>query len=792
MSDLPANLELEAQVLGMMLAHNETIDTVADLLIVEDFSEPLHQRIYASALSQHSTSGVTNPATLHALFKDDPAIKELGGAAYLMQLTANQVGLLDPKGLASQLADTGRRRRIVEGLKQAIEAASDAHCPIGEAIGFADDAISEKVVQAVRDQSVEDCFDQMLAGYGQQERGVTCGRIKCLDELMGGLKPGSMNVIAARPGMGKAQPLTAKVLTPSGWRLMGELQVGDEIASPSGERSIVTGIFPQGQKEIYRVTLSDGRSTECCADHLWSVMYRGWDAPRVLTTAKIQNMLSRKRYHGRLSVDTFQGDFGSNEPLPIDPWLLGFLLGDGSICGNSLRFSTNDPEIVSKVGEALPPNLRICHAGNYDYRISRPSSGGRANVIMSALRQMGLGESRSHDKFIPEVYLRANRSARMELLRGLMDSDGWAEKSGAVRFATASERLADQVCYLVRSLGGICSVATKAITYTYKGEKKVGRDSYVCKIRMNNAAEIFSLNRKADRARRVKNYVNLNISSVEALGISCEMQCISVSHPSHLYVTDDFIVTHNTAVALSYAIGAAEQGHGVLLVSLEMPGDQLAQRMAADLLYDTLRVPYERIRDGRLDQHERQAIMRAKQKVGELPLRIATGSSLAVGRLASLIRRTKRRFKAHGGSLDLVMVDYLQLLRPDVRGNRYEAVTEISMALKAMAMANDVAMIALAQLSRAVEQREDKRPMLSDLRESGQLEQDADLVLFLLREEYYLRKEEPPKSDDKWADWQMALAAVRDQIKFIVAKRRNGVEGVTVGKFYGEFQAVRG
>lgn len=450
MSDLPANLELEAQVLGMMLAHNETIDTVADLLIVEDFSEPLHQRIYASALSQHSTSGVTNPATLHALFKDDPAIKELGGAAYLMQLTANQVGLLDPKGLASQLADTGRRRRIVEGLKQAIEAASDAHCPIGEAIGFADDAISEKVVQAVRDQSVEDCFDQMLAGYGQQERGVTCGRIKCLDELMGGLKPGSMNVLAARPGMGK------------------------------------------------------------------------------------------------------------------------------------------------------------------------------------------------------------------------------------------------------------------------------------------------------------------------------------------------------TALALSYAIGAAEQGHGVLLVSLEMPGDQLAQRMAADLLYDTLRVPYERIRDGRLDQHERQAIMRAKQKVGELPLRIATGSSLAVGRLASLIRRTKRRFKAHGGSLDLVMVDYLQLLRPDVRGNRYEAVTEISMALKAMAMANDVAMIALAQLSRAVEQREDKRPMLSDLRESGQLEQDADLVLFLLREEYYLRKEEPPKNDDKWADWQMALAAVRDQIKFIVAKRRNGVEGVAVGQFYGEFQAVRG
>ncbi|MEO0699612.1 MAG: DnaB-like helicase C-terminal domain-containing protein, partial [Pseudomonadota bacterium] len=248
-----------------------------------------------------------------------------------------------------------------------------------------------------------------------------------------------------------------------------------------------------------------------------------------------------------------------------------------------------------------------------------------------------------------------------------------------------------------------------------------------------------------------------------------------------------------SAVAFSYSRGVAEQGHGTLLVSLEMPGDQIAQRMAADLCYDEHQVEYWAIRDGRLSSQEMALVRDAQARVRSMPLRVACGSALAVGRLAALIRRTARRFAAHGNSLDLVVIDYLQLLRPDMRiTNRYEVITEISMALKAMALENDVAILALAQLSRAVEQREDKRPMLSDLKESGQLEQDADSVTFLLRQQYYMQKEEPPKENEKYVEWQSALAACRDKIEFIVAKRRNGVEGSGTASFYGKYQAVRG
>ena len=126
--------------------------------------------------------------------------------------------------------------------------------------------------------------------------------------------------------MGKAQPLDARVKTRAGWKAMGEVQVGDALASIDGAPSIVTGVFPQGERQAYRVTFSDGRSAECCAEHLWRVHFRQWDAPRVVSTAKLIEMLSRKRYQHRLWVDMVDGDFGHADPLPIDPSLVASTL----------------------------------------------------------------------------------------------------------------------------------------------------------------------------------------------------------------------------------------------------------------------------------------------------------------------------------------------------------------------------------------------------------------------------------------------------------------------------------
>jgi replicative DNA helicase len=248
-----------------------------------------------------------------------------------------------------------------------------------------------------------------------------------------------------------------------------------------------------------------------------------------------------------------------------------------------------------------------------------------------------------------------------------------------------------------------------------------------------------------------------------------------------------------TAAALSYGLGAAQAGHGVLFVSLEMSSTELAARMVSDLCFvEGKEIHYSNIRDGDLNDWQRRRVHEVGSQAHALPFSVVDVGSLPIGRLNMLVRRHARKIAARGFSLDLVIVDYLQLLSPDSRGrSNYEAVSEVSRGLKALAKDHGLGVMALAQLSREVEKRPGNRPQLSDLRDSGQIEQDADAVLFLLREEYYLRQQDPETVKDPVAH-EAALKAVNGRIEFILAKRRNGVTGQAVGYFHGAYQAVRG
>jgi replicative DNA helicase len=248
-----------------------------------------------------------------------------------------------------------------------------------------------------------------------------------------------------------------------------------------------------------------------------------------------------------------------------------------------------------------------------------------------------------------------------------------------------------------------------------------------------------------------------------------------------------------TAVALSYSLGAAQNGHGVLYISLEMSGAELGARMAADLCFDgDGGVYYGNLVNQDINPRDRDKIKQARQMLADMPIEVVDASSLSVHRLGVMVRRYARRFAAKGERLDLVVVDYLQLLSADKGKSAYEAVSQISRALKAIAKEHDVAVLALAQLSREVEKRPGCRPQLSDLRDSGQIEQDADTVMFLLRKEYYLSKEKPEPHSADHMKWEQAMQEHKGKIEFICAKRRNGVTGAGEGAFHGAYQAVRG
>ncbi len=247
-------------------------------------------------------------------------------------------------------------------------------------------------------------------------------------------------------------------------------------------------------------------------------------------------------------------------------------------------------------------------------------------------------------------------------------------------------------------------------------------------------------------------------------------------------------IAFNAARAYRPGEEKAEDGAMVAFFSLEMSSEQLATRILAE----QAEIASHRIRQGELAHAEFDRLVVAAQEINRLPLFIDDTPALSVSAVRTRARRLKRQ---HG--LGLIVVDYLQLLRgsASTSENRVQEISEITRSLKALAKELGVPVIALSQLSRAVESREDKRPQLSDLRESGSIEQDADVVMFVFREQYYLERAEPgrrpeeaeDKFNERYAKWKERCEEVWNTAEVIVAKQRHGPVGSVRLSFHGEF-----
>jgi replicative DNA helicase len=548
----------------------------------------------------------------------------------------------------------------------------------------------------------------------------------------------------------------------------------------------VSGLFPQGEKPIVRVTFSDGRSAECCEDHLWRVWRRDWPAPRVLSVRDIQRLLAAKRNVGRLWIETATGEFGHDEALPLDPWVLGALLGDGSLKGSQVRFSSMDPELLARLA-ARTPGFELRAIGGCDFRVVTTGGSHRAGVcgvvpngVKEALVGLGLWDRPAEEKFIPPVYLGARREARLELLRGLLDTDGWVEKWGSVRFCTASPRLAADVVELVRSLGGMGSVRPKTPRYTHRGERRVGRPSYVVNLQHPEPASLVALGRKRERVPARHRLKRLTIRAIAPSRVAAA-QCITVTHPSHLYITDDYVVTHNTALALNIAQNAAlAHKMPVLVFSLEMSRHSLVERM----LCAEAKIDSQRLRGGFIEAQEWLRLTQAMAHLSEAPIFIDDSPAPTGLELRAKARRWKgdKTIFPDPTGLGLIVVDYLQMVRGTGNEDRKDLeIGEISRNLKTLAKELRVPVMALSQLNRSVEKRDDKRPLLSDLRESGAIEQDADLIMFIYRDAVYRKREmkEQGRQDEPVEDENIA--------EVIIGKQRNGPTGTIKLYFVKQF-----
>ena len=775
----PHSIEAEQSVLGGLLLSNASWDRVGDMISEGDFYRADHRILWRTITRLIEDNKPADILTVAESLKLAGELESIGGLSYLQGLASSTPSAANIRRYAEIVRERAIMRKLAE---VGTTIADSAYTPQGREAKQLLDEAETKILEigesggrsAQGFQKMTTLLAEVMNRIDELHKnptavtGIATG-FADLDEMTSGLQAGELVIVAGRPSMGKAQPLDARIKTPTGWKAMGEIQVGDALASVDGKPSIVTGVFPQGVREVFRVGFSDGRSAECCAEHLWRVHYRGWDSPRTLSTREVAGLLAKRRYQHRLWIDQVDGHFGHDDALPIDPWLLGALIGDGKLSGSSLMFSTSAPEMLERVRVAAGEGLALRHADRYDWRLvnARPEGtkggGGRSNRVMDALRELGLWGITSHEKFIPDTYLLANREARLGVLRGLLDTDGWVEKWGSIRFCTTSFRLATQVVELVRSLGGWSTVRDKRTSFTYQGVKREGRRAFVVNIHHPDPRSLVRLEAKRERLpaspRRAWRPVITSITSTRTGAV----QCIAVSHPSRLYVTNDYVVTHNTAFSLNIAehVGL-ELKLPVLVFSMEMGGTQLGLRM----LGSVARVDAQKLRTGRLDTGDWERMGSALGKLNEAPILVDETAALNPLELRSRARRLWREY----GGLGLIVIDYLQLMSAASSGteNRATEISEISRGLKAMAKELSVPVIALSQLNRSLEQRPNKRPVMSDLRESGAIEQDADLILFIYRDEVY-NEDSPDKG----------IAEI------IVGKQRNGPIGTVKLTFLG-------
>lgn len=392
-------------------------------------------------------------------------------------------------------------------------------------------------------------------------------------KLTNSIKNNDVTICTGPAGCGKAQPLDSMILTANGFKKMGDINIGDEVISIDGTPTKVLGVYPQGLKDIYEITFSDGAKTEACGEHLWltqtindrlfrkrprtkdGLRKRIGDTGRegsVKSTEEILNTLMCGK-HTNHSIPITKPVLFCEKELLIDPYVLGLLLGDGGLTTN-ISFTTADIEIIDELKKRLGDKYIIeRYNGLYNYKIV--TKRGVENPLLINIENFGLRGLKSDEKFIPEIYKRASIEQRIELLQGLMDTDGTINiKSGSPIYYTTSKRLSEDIKFLVQSLGGTATITNKIGKYKKDGKIVNCKLCYSVFIRLPNDITPVKLKRKIKLLKpKTKYKVSRFITSVKLIGQK-EAQCIMVDHNSHLYLTDEFIVTHNTYIAVAEAI----------------------------------------------------------------------------------------------------------------------------------------------------------------------------------------------------------------------------------------------
>ncbi len=828
----PHDLAAEQCVLGGMLMSKDAISDVMEVIRPVDHYRPAHQLVHEAILELYGRGEPADPVTVSDLLAKRGELARIGGGAYLHTLLASVPTAANAGYYARIVRERAILRRLVEAGTRIVQLGYTGDGDADELVDRAEAEIYGVTERRVSEdflplsEIMPGALDEIeaIGSRGGVMTGVPTG-FSSLDSLTNGLHPGQMIVIAARPAIGKALALDTPLPTPAGWTTMGEVAVGEQLLGADGRPvTVVAATEVMHGRLCYEVEFSDGEIIVADGQHQWLTWDRRtrkiydhyrepgspaypddwpiWVSSREssykygpgerdqmrelramgMSAAQVGRVLGRTREavqqqwqrpaasvasDVRVAPRTTE-EIGStlrvrgernhaipaakaldlpDAQLPLDPYILGYLLGDEDSAGSG-RVAC-DPQDRAWLVEEF---RALGHDAAAYAR--RPGHFG-IRGIRQIWRSMGLVGA----KHVPAAYLRGSFLQRLALMQGLIDSDGSVDGHCAYQFCNVNKQLVDDFIELAVSLGCVTRVSRRQRTRA----GRPCRESW--EVIAPTELPLARLPRKALRARSEWKREQVSRYIVDVRPVPTRpVRCVQVDSADQLYLAGrSMIPTHNSTLALDLARAAAvRHGQATVMFSLEMSRNEITMR----LLSAEARVALHHMRTGQLGEDDWTRLARRMSEVVDAPLFIDDSPHMSMMEIRAKCRRLKQRH-----SLRLVIIDYLQLMSSPRRvENRQQEVSEMSRSLKLLAKELDVPVVAVSQLNRGPEQRNDKRPLLSDLRESGSIEQDSDVVILLHREDAYER--ESPRAGE--AD-------------LIVAKHRNGPTAVVTVAFQGHY-----
>lgn len=437
------------------------------------------------------------------------------------------------------------------------------------------DELSEAFNNAVKEQCTRVC-ESGVGGFVQTK---TVEKLKTLRRILDTLnKENRLGIYVGLAGSGKAMPKDTLIPTPDGEKLLGEIKVGDFVFDRKGNPTKVLGVYDRGVRRCFELTFSDGRKTRCCDEHIWPC----YTSKKNLKNLTLQEMMEKGIRISAKSGARFRMPINgcvefSDKELSVHPYILGVFLGDGCCKERYLTLSSNDLPVVEKVAKLLNATADKLSENNYSWRFMK---GGKALTTKEVFGDIASWVMRgSNEKAIPTDYLHGSRDQRIALLQGLFDTDGSvsSKSNGLASFSTTSSELYAGVSYLLRSLGLPTSTSSKAVCRGRVKQNGTCSTDYVVRthLKPDQFDVCFSLPRQIEKLKSVFGTFKRPSKCTERVALTdvreiepCEQVCILVDNPEHLFLANDFLVTHNTHRAIEDWFVPSFNGGKNLIVSL--------------------------------------------------------------------------------------------------------------------------------------------------------------------------------------------------------------------------------